>query len=118
MGGKCFVLEQKGLFLMEPGPGTLRTIACTHAGSGQLIAYDGIPNENGFFPDHEMPADHPEYHCRNGRPIYRANPVVMGSWMLDAGFLHGLTIFVVGDQLTVNCVASVVWMPFVARKRA
>jgi len=38
--------------------------------------------------------------------------------MLDAGFLHGLTIKVVGEQAAVNAVASVVWMPYVSRKKA
>src|ERR1700678_3476955 len=54
MGGKCWVLDRKGLFVLEEGPGTLRTIACTHAGSGSLICYDGLPDSRGFFPDEQM----------------------------------------------------------------
>src|SRR5690349_2652257 len=50
MGGKTWVLKQKGLFVLEVGPGTLRTIACTHAGSGALEVLDGVPDASGFFP--------------------------------------------------------------------
>lgn len=115
LGGKCWLLEDKGIFVLEQCAGVLRTIACTHAGSGSLAVYDGIPNENGFFPDHEMPEDHPDFLMRNGRPIYRATPVVMGSWMLDAGFFHGLTFVVKGGTESTCAIASVVWMPFIAR---
>jgi hypothetical protein len=51
MGAKCFLLEGKGLFLLQRGPCVLRAIACTHAGSGSLIAYDGMPDDEGFFPE-------------------------------------------------------------------
>ena len=54
MGGKCWLLENKGLFVLEPGPGTIRTLAVTHAGSGSIEVIDGIPDENGFFPDEAM----------------------------------------------------------------
>lgn len=115
LGGKCWLLEDKGIFVLEKCAGVLRTIACTHAGSGSLAVYDGIPNENGFFPDHEMPDTDPNYHMRNGRPIYRATPVVMGSWMLDAGFFHGLTLLAKGGTDSACAIASVVWMPFKER---
>lgn len=115
MGGKCWLLESKGLFVLEKCPGVLRTIACTHAGAGSLAAYDGIPNDDGFFPDEEMEPDHPDYHRRNGRVIYRATPVVMGSWMLDGGFLHGLTIKAWGGHEATSAIASLVWMPHKAR---
>ena len=84
--------------------------------AGGSIAFDGVPDERGFFPDDEMDPKNPDYFRRNGRPIYRANPVVMGSWMLDAGFLHGLTIHAVGEHSGVNAFASIVWMPYAARK--
>ena len=115
LGGKCWLLEDKGIFVLEKCSGVLRTIACTHAGSGSLAVIDGIPDENGFFPDHEMKEDHPNYHMRNGRPIYRATPVVMGSWMLDAGFFHGLTLLAKGGTDSACAIASIVWMPHVQR---
>lgn len=139
MGGKVWLLESKGLFVLEGNAGVLRTIACTHAGSGSLVAIDGVPDEKGFFPDQGMTEPvmpilraeddkdshvhqmneyieaEKKYQTRNGRPIYRANPVVMGSWMLDAGFLHGLTIKVDGGGISVAAIASIVWMPFIDR---
>ena len=125
MGGKCLVLKKKGIFVLERGPGVLRTIACTHAGAGTLEAVDGFPDDGGFFPDENLPepqaADFktpPDYLAgvkgyaqRRGRALYTANPVVMGSWMLDAGFLHGLTIRVTGGHESALAIASVVWMP-------
>ena len=108
---------------------------------------DGIPNENGFFPDEAMqrPApftqdeyamiqtarrtqadppdwlalkiqDHQIWGSRRGRIFYKAIPAVMGSWMLDAGFIHGLTVKAMGDASAVNTFASIVWMPFGKRK--
>jgi hypothetical protein len=141
MGGKCWLLESKGLFVLEPGPGTLRTIACTHGGSGAIEVLDGIPDDNGFFADEAMlepigplpshyaaPRDYDDavaqynsdlkaYHCRRGRPLYRANPVVMGSWMLDGGFHHGLTIRAQGGSTSACAIASIVWMPFRQRTK-
>lgn len=117
MGGKCWLLESKGLFVLQGGPGVLRTIACTHAGTGSLAVYDGIPNEDGFFPDEEMPESHPDFMLRNGRVIYRATPVVMGSWMLDAGFHHGVTVLAKGGVESAAAIASIVWMPYQAREK-
>lgn len=143
MGGKAWLLDRKGLFILEDGPGTIRTIACTHAGSGHIKVFDGIPDERGFFPGGDMQEpegfneqellairenredDLPdiwwkrqaltEYASRNGRVFHQANPIVMGSWMMDAGFHHGLTIEVTGSQEAVNPFATVVWAKFQQR---
>lgn len=131
MGGKCWLLERKGTFVLERGAGVLRTIACTHAGAGSLEVLDGIPNDDGFFSDEEMrepkrEPDEPEeeyvarmlkFGTRAGRPFYRASPVVMGSWMLDAGFNHGLTLRVSGGHEAACAIASVVWMPIKVRPK-
>lgn len=106
LGGKCWLLDAKGQFVLERGAGTLRTIACTGAGSGTLVAIDGVPDENG-----EIPLEHGSW-----RLLFKANPVVMGSWMLDAGFNNGLTLRNTGGQAANSCMASVVWVPFVRRK--
>jgi hypothetical protein len=138
IGGICWLLREKGIFVLQRGPGVLRTIACTHAGSGALEAIDGVPDERGFFGDQDMPdpndnigaamaesAAEPDsgilaanrlarskaYAQRRGRPLYSASPVVMGSWMLDAGFLHGLTIRAAAGHDSVCAIASIVWMP-------
>lgn len=106
IGGKIWLLEQKGQFLLERGPGTIRTVACTSAGSGTLLLIDGVPDENG-----EIPTD-PE----NWRQLLKANPVVMGSWMLDGGFTRGLTVRHYGGQAGVPAMASIVWVPYKSRK--
>jgi hypothetical protein len=127
IGGICWLLREKGIFVLQRGPGVLRTIACTHAGSGALEAIDGVPDERGFFGDANLddPTDRfmdytsPEvwtdackqYAQRHGRPLYSASPVVMGSWMLDAGFLHGLTIRAAGGHDAASAIASIVWLP-------
>lgn len=124
-GCKAWLLERPGCFVLERGPGTLITDACTHAGSGSLMLIDGIPDERGYFPA-EIPAPTPgsdEWMAwceangkRNGRPFFRANPVVMGSWMLNAGFLHGLTVIVPGGHVQSACpVATIVWQPYRVR---
>jgi len=51
MGGKCWLLEAKGLYVLEEGPTLFRTLACTHAGSGGIVLIDGVPDESGRFPD-------------------------------------------------------------------
>jgi hypothetical protein len=107
-GGKIWLLERKGVFLLERGPGTLRTIACTGAGSGTLMLIDGVPEENGEVPLSE--GGEPLW-----RTLYKAHPPVMGSWMLDGGFLRGLTLVNVGGQPTTSVLASIVWTPYRAR---
>lgn len=134
MGAKGWLLSEKGIFVLQRGPGTLRTLAITHAGSGNLEAIDGIPNDDGFFPAERDRQVMPErtdaeddaaflqrlkvFHTRNGRPFYRANPIVMGSWMLDAGFSHGLTIRAEGGHDSTSAIATIVWMPYRARPAA
>lgn len=113
MGGKAWVIEESGLFVLERGGGVLRTVACTHAGSGSCEAADGVPDENGFFQiysPHKPPAE-----CEPGKPgwgrrLFRGSPVVMGSWMLDAGFSDGLTFRYGGGTDGVAMIATIVWM--------
>ena len=42
MGGKAWLLDDKGLFVLERGRGTLITLACTHAGAGGIEIIDGV----------------------------------------------------------------------------
>lgn len=55
MGAKAFLIEQEGLYVLAMGPGVMRGIACTHAGTGALIAHDGVPNGSGFFENRDRP---------------------------------------------------------------
>jgi len=127
MGAKCWLLNDKGLFVLERGPGTFITAACTHAGAGGLEIIDGIPDERGFFTNaDDVPVDEPmgdsdpavleKWGKRNGRVFYRAMPAVMGSWMLNGGFHNGLTVRAMGGHNAVAAVATMVWQPY--RQRA
>lgn len=121
LGGKCFLIKTPGLYVFEEGPGVLRTMAVTHAGSGSLVAFDGVPDDRGLFPDETMEEylvqpdgskmRNKQYDQRNGRAFYRATPAVMGSWMVDAGFYHGLTLLADGGGHGVAVFATIVWMP-------
>jgi hypothetical protein len=110
IGGKCWLLNRKGIFVLEEGEGVLRTIAITHIGSGSMIVFNGLPNERGEFGERptQVPGEEGDY---NGRPLFRANPVVMGSWMLDAGFVYGLTVRADGGTDNNCAIASIVWLP-------
>lgn len=121
-GGKAFLLDSIGMYVLERGPGTLITNAITHAGGGSLAIIDGIPDENGHFPDEPPlpgPGDPPEafeaWGKRANREYFRASPVVMGSWMLNAGFHNGLTVWASGGHETISPIVTIVWTAF--RKR-
>ena len=120
IGSKCWLLEGKGTFVLETGPGTLQAIACTHGGSGMLVAHDGVPDKDGFFPNENEVVDlatvGDEHWTRNGRQLYKANPAIMGMFQLSAGFHNGLTIRALGGTDQVHVIASIVWMPFRRRE--
>ena len=115
IGGKCWVLDRKGTFVLETGPGVLRTCACTHFGTGSLYIYDGLPDHNGEFPDEGMQVHDARFSEKNGRELFRADPSLMGSWMLDAGFTHGLTVKHRGGHISTSTIASIVWLPYRTR---
>ena len=115
IGGKAWLLNRKGIFVLEEGSGVLRTIACTHIGSGSMIVRNGLPDANGEFPWRlpEVPGQEGDY---DGRPLFRANPVVMGSWMMDAGFTYGLTVQAEGGMDNNCAIATIVWLPAPAQR--
>lgn len=121
MGGKAWLIERPGMFILERGPGTLITMACTHAGGGSLVMIDGVPDENGHFPAEVATPDPSDlaaleaFGKRHGRQFYKANPVVMGSWMLNGGFHNGLTVAVSGAHQGMAPIATIVWQPWRAR---
>ena len=75
-----------------------------------MIVRNGLPDANGEFPwrGPEVPGQEGEY---DGRPLFRANPVVMGSWMMDAGFTYGLTVQAEGGMDNNCAIATIVWLP-------
>lgn len=106
IGGKAWVLQKAGLYILEEGEGTFRTCAMTHAGSGSLMVYDGLPDDNGFIQESEDGDISP-----HGRPLLWMPQAVMGSWMTDAGFLKGLTVYAPGGHEGMVPTATFVWMP-------
>lgn len=92
IGGKPFLLRASGMFVLEEGPGMLQVCNITHAGSGELDIWDGVPSDNGMFEDEHLPETDPKFGRHNGRKIMQFSPVYMGAWMMNAGFEHGLTI--------------------------
>jgi hypothetical protein len=86
IGAKCWLLERKGRFLLEEGPGVLHHVTCTHAGEGGLVASD-----------------------LDGRHLLRIQPSAMGVWHLSGGFHHGLVIDHAGNAPQLGAIASIVW---------
>jgi hypothetical protein len=111
IGNKIFCTTQQGVFVLEKGPTIWRALANTHVGTGSVNVYDGIPDENGHFPDANIRMDDPRYATSNGRLLFHANPSVMGMWMLDGGCHHGLTVISSGES-NVSAVLTITWLPY------
>ena len=113
LGGKGWLLKGKGIFVLEEGPGMVITMACTHAGSGSIDIVDGIPDPGGFYPEPNI--RDPEldgYWLQPGiHRLLTMCPTVMGSWMLSAGFYHGLTVHAEGGTDSAAAICTIVWMP-------
>lgn len=119
MGAKCYLIETKGVYILETGPGTLRSLACTHVGTGALTVHDGIPDERGFFQKEALLDPYsPEYLTANGRRIFKMTPQVMGFWALDAGFQKGLTVVSDGGTGGIPVFLSVAWVKFKGAAKA
>jgi len=110
IGGKSFLIRQKGVFVLEEGPGMLQICNITHGGAGEMSIYDGVPGETGHFPDEMMAESHEKFGQHNGRAFSQFSPVYMGAWMMNAGFVHGLTVIMEGSD--VPAFATLVWTPF------
>ena len=114
IGSKIYLIEEKGVYVFEEGPSVLRSLACTHIGAGSFAIYDGVPDKDGFFPNHEMPVSHPEYQQSNGRRVFVMNPQIMGFWAIDGGCNHGLTCVAGGGMKNTPVFISVSWLAFKA----
>ncbi len=112
IGSKIACFRKFGIYVLERGPGLWRALSCTHAGSGVVSIYDGIPDEQGFFEEENLTAENPRYGQENGRVIHYANPSIMGMWMYDGGFQHGLTMKIAGQHEAVAPVVTLTWIPF------
>lgn len=125
IGNKCFLVKERGMFVLESGPGSIRAMACTHAGSGGIVIYDGIPDKNGMFEDHppeelfkvDLYASEEERakallswsQNKNGKEIYYAHPAVLGMWQIDGGCQHGITLISSGELSNAPPIITVVW---------
>ncbi len=107
IGNKFFCPPRKGIYVLEEGPGMFVGWLCTAAGSGGIFVYDGIPNEDGLFESiGDVPgqaegtriAEATGKYDFNGRIIYPAVPPIMQPWQLNAGFIYGLTLEIVGNN--------------------
>ena len=110
MGAKVFLLERKGVYVLEEGPGILRSLACTYVGSGSLIVRDGVPSANGYFDADKFDPYSQEYAMANGRKVYAASPVCIGFWGLDCALVHGLTVEAAGGIKDGTVLVTVCWL--------
>ena len=110
MGAKCYLVERKGIYVLEAGEGVFRSLSCTHVGSGSVHIHDGLPDENGYFGNERMDPYSKEYMSANGRKLYAAVPQVMCFWMLDAGFRRGLTVVASGGAPDSVVFLSISWI--------
>lgn len=111
IGNKGWLLERKGLFVLERGPCTLRAINTPHAGSSTGAAIevlDGVPDEAGYFAP--VPNQHPL--LPNGRRIVNHYPIPMGCWMYDIGLIHGLSVLHWGGEESISTSTTLAWYPF------
>ncbi len=129
IGGKYYSVTEKGMWVLEEGPGMLQMWLCTAAGSGGVFIYDGVPNDEGLFePIGDVPgreeglkiANATGRHDYNGRLIYSATPPIMQPWAMNAGFSHGLTLEITGNDPRMpsegaRTVGTCVWQAFGAR---
>ena len=92
-GSKANLILERGLYALEEQPGNILHLTCAHAGSGSVRVYDA-----------QIVADR-----LVGREIWRATPMAMGVWHLNAGFQHGLVVEVIGGVEGVAPMFTAVW---------
>ena len=129
IGNKVLLIKERGMFVLERGPAALMCLAVTHAGSGGIVAYDGVPDKHGQFPTPTEELFQVDLYSdetarrqalidwesqKNGREIYYAMPAVLQCWSLQAGCAHGITILSSGELTCTPPVLTVVWMAFEA----
>ena len=93
VGAKAHLFLEKGTFVLEEQPGNILHLTCAHAGSGGVKVIDGKVDGARIL----------------GRELFRATPMAMGVWHLNAGFQHGLVIEAAGNDSSVNAMFTAVW---------
>ena len=95
IGNKMWLAEKHGIYVLERGPCTLRSIANTRQGNGSIFVYDGVPDETGHFPSDVKKVLEL---AKNGRKVFNASPPILGMWMFDGGLYHGCTLVLQGSN--------------------
>lgn len=98
MGAKSWLIENKGIYVLERGPCVLRSLSCTYIGSGSFLVRDGMPDNFGKFDCDRLDPFSKEYTTANGRKVFLMAPQIIGFWGLDVGLRNGLTIIADGGQ--------------------
>ena len=94
LGAKAWLMDRRGVFVLEEQPAVIHHVTCTHAGSGSLRIFDGGVIDGRI----------------EGRPIFRQAVTAMGVWHLSAGVQHGLVLENVGRGAdSMSAIASLVW---------
>lgn len=109
MGCKSFLIEKKGIYVLEEGEGVLRSLAVTYIGSGGFKVFDGLPSASGHDVGQTNIALDTRYRDVSGRRMFFMSPQIIGFWGLDAGFKNGLTIVADGGSASTPVLVTVVW---------
>lgn len=100
IGNKIFCAQEIGIYVLEKGACTVRSIVNTRIGNGALSFYDALPDSNGRLPDH-------------AKLVFSSSPPILGCNMLDGGLHNGLTMILHGSGGPTNnppC-TTVTWFP-------
>lgn len=92
IGGKAWVCEASGIYLLQRGPGALRFVACTHTGSAYVRLWDSL-----------------DYNHGNMRQMFPLAPTILGAWNPDAGFNDGLLCEVIGTPAPALILVWIGW---------
>ena len=93
---KGYMVERKGLYILEESPGMLVAVACMHFGEGQVRVMDARIQENMVI-------------AAGARPLYTATTQTMCLWMLGAGFDQGLLVEALGTDRGQPVFMSLSW---------
>ena len=116
MGAKSFLVETKGIYILERGPAVLRSLSCSYMGTGGFSVRDGVPTAGGHFDADRLDPFSKEYMLANGRRMFIMSPQIIGFWGLDAGIHHGLTVVANGGQKGGPVLVTVCWIKLKERK--
>ncbi len=109
MGCNSFLIESKGIYVLEHGEGVLRSLAVTYVGTGALHVYDGVPDKE-LLSSNKLSVLDTRFPVVEGRKIITMSPQIVGFWGLDAGFKRGLTVVASGGQAASPVLVSVMWV--------